>query len=264
MKFLQLRSFWNRVDHMWSGVALGYSVFRDDWKSALQFRKKEKWTRKMPEGFQTTSFPRKRRPIRADPIQAEIDSILSFLYSRKTTKVKIKRGEGPLLNKSCYTHTHSLRLVVDYQWLAKRILCEIRQEESRQTNKQTHTRWGWFRKRRKLRDLAELCWQTKWAVWGSCFAFGGYVGRILHLGRFEKREENKKVQTARRREKNGAKRTKDKENDRSESEIINSGSSWDHPRQQQQRQKRPPTASRELPGWMDPGWFPPLGQSRLA
>jgi hypothetical protein len=39
----------------------------------------------------------------------------------------------------------------------------------------------------------------------------------------EKREENKKVQTARRREKNGAKRTKDKENDRSESEIINSG-----------------------------------------
>jgi hypothetical protein len=19
-----------------------------------------------------------------------------------------------------------------------------------------------------------LCWQTKWAVWGSCFAFGGW------------------------------------------------------------------------------------------
>jgi hypothetical protein len=21
-----------------------------------------------------------------------------------------------------------------------------------------------------------LCWQTKWAVWGSCFAFGGTSG----------------------------------------------------------------------------------------
>lgn len=91
---------------MWSGVALGYSVFRDDWKSALQFRKKEKWTRKMPEGFQTTSFPRKRRPIRADLIQAEIDSILSFLYSRKTTKVKIKRGGGTVIEqKLLHTYT---------------------------------------------------------------------------------------------------------------------------------------------------------------
>lgn len=45
------------------------------------------------------------------------------------------------------------------------------------------------------------------------------------LGPLRRGKKNKKVQTARSREKNGAKRTKDKENDRSESEIINSGSS---------------------------------------
>jgi hypothetical protein len=124
---------------MWSG-ALGYSVIRDDWKSALQFRKKEKRTRKMPEGFQTTSFPRKRRRIRADLIQAEIDSILSFLYSIKTSKIKLKRGRGPLLNKSCYTHTHSLRLVVDYQWLAKKGSFAKSDKKSldKPTNKHTH------------------------------------------------------------------------------------------------------------------------------
>lgn len=137
MKFLQLRSIWNRVDHMWSG-ALGYSVIWDDWKSALQFRKKEKRTRKMPEGFQTTSFPRKRRWISADSIQAEIDSILSFLYSIKTSKVKIKRGDRYWTKAVTHIHT-ACGWWSTIRGLPKMILCEIRQEESRQTNKQTHT-----------------------------------------------------------------------------------------------------------------------------
>lgn len=182
MKFLQLRSFGNRVDRMWSG-ALGYSVIRDDWKSALQFRKKEKRTRKMPEGFQTTSFPRKRRRIRADLIQAEIDSILSFLYSIKTSKIKIKRGGTVIEQKLSHTYTQPAvggRLSVACQ---KRILCEIRQEESRQTNKQTHTRWGLISKEEEATGSGWIVLTNEMGSLRELFRFWGDVGRILHLGR---------------------------------------------------------------------------------
>jgi hypothetical protein len=206
---------------MWSG-ALGYSVIRDDWKSALQFRKKEKRTRKMPEGFQTTSFPRKRRRIRADLIQAEIDSILSFLYSIKTSKIKIKRGGTVIEQKLSHTACGWWSTI---SGLPKKD--PLRNPTRRvSTNQQTNTHTVGV----------DFEGGGSYRIWLNCVdkrngQFEGVVSLLggrredPPLGPLRRGKKNKKVQTARSREKNGAKRTKDKENDRSESEIINSGSS---------------------------------------